>query len=133
MPLNPESSGGDDLVVLELLVLDVDVSGRPNSTIDTAGAAASGALGLGIRIGDVGGVDGDEGVGVAPTQAAEDVAGLDLDVALYLGLVLYLGAAQHHNSLARHQEAVTEPCSGCLRAVKPTKSARGRRRQSGDG
>jgi len=95
---NPESGGGDALVVAELHVLDVDEAPRPNSTIDTVGGASKGVLGLGIGIGDVGDVGGDAGAGVAPTQQAEDVAGLGLDVALY-GPVLYLGAAQDHNSV----------------------------------
>lgn len=117
---SPESGGGDDgLVVAELHVLDVNEA--PNCTIDTIGGARGGALGLSIGIGDIG---GNVGAGVAPTQQAKDVAGLGLDVALYLGLVLYLGAARDHDSVTGHLEAVTEPCSSCLRCEITTAEVR---------
>ncbi|KAH9039794.1 hypothetical protein EDB85DRAFT_1927716, partial [Lactarius pseudohatsudake] len=112
---SPESGGGDDaLVVAELHVLDVHEA--PNCTIDTVGGARKGVLGLSIGIGDIG---GNVGAGVAPIQQAEDVAGLGLVVALYLGLVLYLGAARDHGSVTGHLEAVTEPCSGCIKSRQP--------------
>ncbi|KAH9023266.1 hypothetical protein EDB84DRAFT_1509244 [Lactarius hengduanensis] len=109
---SPESGGGDDALVLaELHVLDVHEA--PNCTINTIGGTRKGALSLSISIGDIG---GNMGAGVAPTQQAKDVAGLGLDVALYPGLVLYLGAARDHDSVTGHLEAITEPCSGCLRS-----------------
>ncbi|KAH9042966.1 eukaryotic translation initiation factor eIF2A-domain-containing protein [Lactarius deliciosus] len=114
-----ESGGGDYALVEELHVLDVPVNEapRPNGTTDTIGGARKGALGLGLGIG-IGDIGGDVGVGVMPTQQAEDVAGLGLDVALYMGPVLYLGVARDHNNVTGHLEVITEPWSGCLRSLR---------------
>lgn len=102
--------------------------GRPDCPVDAVGAAARTALGpwlgLGIRIRALGDVDGDEGIGVAPPQQAENVLRIGLDVALYLRLVLDVGASHHRRSQAGNQEAVAQPCSSGLGAVKTTKSAK---------
>ena len=105
MHRNLESSGGggDDLVVAELVVLDVDKVSRPDRPVDATGSTASTVLGI-----------GDEGGGVAPPQQAINVPSRGLAVALYLRLVVDVGASHHNLSLAGDQEADMEPCSDGL-------------------
>lgn len=75
MHLSPESSRGgvDELVVFEHVVLVVDKPFRPDSPVDQVARAPGAAHGIATGVGVV---DGDERVGVAPSEKLEDVHGV---------------------------------------------------------